>query len=985
MGTKYLYKLSFKIFILFLFILGIIKIALSNEFKETIIIENDYFKYEITGNGKNLHFKDKTTGMDYLVRDTISYCSYLIKDGIHQNVSSIAFDNNYLFLEFEKADVKVKLLVNVLNDKIQLKVKSLEGSCEALTFLNVPLTLEGMPYETFGACALSMNLFTHVRQLPALQTHLWAACYERFRMEGAEIMLVCVPPGEMLPVIRDVMSKATDIPLSIAGGAWALQSKEGYGSYILNYGSLTEETVEEWIEMCSNVGFNQIDNHGGREDFFKFGSFELNKKKWPDGWDHFKRINERLHKAGISSIFHTYAFFIDKDSKYVTPVPDNDLDYYKSFTIAKTIESGDNEIVVQESTKGISAITGFHVSNSRTIRIGNEMIEFESVTKNPPYKFIGCRRGVNGTKISIHKVGSKAYHLKEQFGRFVPNPETELFDKIARETAEIVNNCNFDGIYFDAIDASDILGGQENFWYYGTKFLIKVAEHLNPVVGMEMSSMSHHWWHYRSRWQAWDTPRRGFKRFIDIHSAAIKTEEYEHGYWRGHTPLINKFAPIENGGLLLPLQLGWLLYFTWDPPNTERTFPDDIEYLCCKMIGNNAGLALLGGFEKKEIELNPSFKQLNAIIKAYEELRHKDYFGEEVKKLLRQPGKEFTLIKEESGEWNFKPVVYEKHKISALNHPTAQWAVNNKFDTQPVKLRIETLMSVKPYDDPNNIVIADFSNPKEFSYKGSANGVSGRIDNSIENTLDGEEVAVFTAFSSGDSPRVGSWICFEKIFEPWLDIRNNQALGVWIKGDGKGELLNLRLETPEQFSAGVRGDHFIKDDFTGWKYFELVEIESSEFSNYIWPGKEISPESAVKDLFVYKSYLHSVQFDKVDKLQIWYNNLPEGKEVSTLIGPVKAIPMVTGFIENPSVSIGGEKIVFPVRMESGMYLEFRSVDDCKLYGPKGELLGEVKPEGTVPELKKGNNEILFGGEGPGKFNARIQVTVISEGDPLDVK
>ncbi len=56
--------------------------------------------------------------------------------------------------------------------------------------------------------------------------------------------------------------------------------------------------------------------------------------------------------------------------------------------------------------------------------------------------------------------------------------------------------------------------------------------------------MSHLWWHYRSRWQAWDRPVRGYKRFVDIHSAAIKSgrlflpptiksNEYEHGLMEG--------------------------------------------------------------------------------------------------------------------------------------------------------------------------------------------------------------------------------------------------------------------------------------------------------------------------------------------------------------------------------------------------------------------------------------------------------------------
>ena len=570
--------------------------------------------------------------------------------------------------------------------------------------------------------------------------------------------------------------------------------------------------------------------------------------------------------------------------------------------------------------------------------------------------------------------------------RFVPGPETGLFDEIARRHAEIVDHCEFDGIYLDAIDGSAVLGGEDNFWYYGTKFIFEIAKHLKHSVGMEMSSMSHHWWHYRSRWQAWDHPVRGYKRFIDIHLASIKAPEYflpdkiqsnewEHGIWPGHTPLIDKYASIEKGQLLLPLHLGWWRNQTWAPPQIEPTFPDDIEYLGCKMIGNNAGFSQVRGVDKKTLEETPLFKKAAEILKQYEELRHVNYFGEEVKKLLRQPGKEYTLFREENGEWNFKPVVYEKHKVAGLGHPSAHWTVNNQFESQPVKLRIEPLMSVKSYEDPSNIKLTDFSTSGDFATESFADGVSGQIITSKEKAITGESGGTFSAQNTGDSPWDGSYINMEKEFTPLLDLSKNQALGVWVKGDGKGEILNLSLRSPVHISYGAHGDHFIKIDFTGWKYFELVETESSAISDYIWPDDS--------HFYVYDSYRHTVQFEKVEKLQLWYNNLPTGKKVSTVIGPIKALPMVSGFIENPSVTIEGKKIIFPVKMESGMYLEFRSVNDCKLYGSKGELLAEVKPKGTVPSLIKGNNEILFSGKGSNGINARVQVTVISEGNPLD--
>lgn len=941
-------------------------------FAGSVVIGNSHFRYEITRDGKNQHFIGMKTGKDYLYADTVSYCATVTQGGTIIHATSASLRNNHLSLEFGNSGVKVGINIENGEDHITLEVADIQGNFESLTFLNIPLTLKGMPDEPFAACALSLNLYTRVIQLPALQTQLRATCYQRFGIKGGKAALIGVDQQDILPAIRHVMEQAKEVPHSTAGGAWAGMNKEGYGSYLMNFGTLTEATVPDWIEMCKNLGFNQIDNHGGG-NFFKFGDFELNPEIWPEGWIQFKRINDRLHEAGISTIFHTYAFFIDKNSKYVTPVPSRDLGYFSSFTLAKPVGPDENEIEVKESTANVSLITGFFVRNSVTLRIGDELVSFSGITSNPPYKFTGCRRGENGTKKSSHTVQDTVYHLREMFGRFVPGPETPLFLEIAHHTAEIVNKCGFNGLYFDAIDGSDILAGEDNAWYYGTRFIFEVVKNLDHPVSMEMSSMYHHWWHFRSRWQAWDRPVRGYKRFIDIHAAAIKTEEHEHGLWRGYTPLINQYAPAENGGLLLPLHLGWWGNQTWNPPQVEPTFPDDIEYLCCKMIGNNAGLSMLGGADKKTLDENPLFRRLIPIIRQYEELRHGNYFSDSIRSLLRQPGKEFTLFRENDGKWNFKPVTYQKHKIEGLNVSPAKWTVNNEFGMQPVRMRIELLMSVKPYNDQENVVLADFSETNSFSGKGSAGGVTGKLEISDEKVPGGIPAATFSAFSAGTSPREGSWIQMERKFDPLLDIEKNQALGVWVKGDGNGELLNLRTGNPKHISEGARGDHFIKIDFTGWKYFELVETESSEFSNYIWPEK---------GFYVYDSYRHTVNFKYVDKLQLWYNNLPPGKEVSCRVSAIKALPMVPVTVSNPAVIINGETIVFPVTMESGMYLEFNSVSDCRLYGPKGELLKEITIPTKVPTLQKGNNNLSFRCEGPDQVNPRFQVTIISEGDPL---
>ncbi len=907
-----------------------------------IVIENESFKYVISSRGENLHFIDKSSNRDYLYKDTVSYCAY-VND--NYAVDSVSFIDNKLKLFFSRFDYSVEINLVKEKDHFIWEIYSVTGRPVAITFLNIPLRVKALPREPFAACAMSLNLFTRVKELPAMQSHLWAACYDRFGIKGGRVAIIGVEQKKILKVIRDVMSNVKEMPVSTAGGAWAFFSKENSDSYIMNFGDLTEKTIEKWIGYCKSVGFNQIDNHGGADDFFSFGDFELNRNKWPEGWAHFARINERLHQQGISSVLHTYAFFIDKRSVYVSPVPSEDLACFRKFTLKKPLNENDSIIEVNEPLTDISLFTGFHVRNSVTLRIGTELIEFSGVSSSPPFRFTGCKRGANHTKISSHAVNDTAYHLKELFGKFVPAPETKLFSDVARRTADIVNDCHFDGIYIDAIDGSDILDGSDHSWYYADKFMFELLNHLKRPVGMEMSSMTHHFWNYRSRWQAWDVSRRGHKKFVDIHVDGI------------------------NRGLLLPLQLGWWLNFTWDPPQTEHTFSDDVEYLGCKLIGYDASLSLLGGYEKKEVDLNPSFRKLNAIIKQYEELRRQHYFSEKIKEKLREPGKEFTL-KRENGKWNFKPASYRKHRILGSDSSSEKWQSYNSFKAQPLKLRIHALMSVESYNDSSAKLLAGFSGANEFSNAGAAPGVTGNLAPSADSISCGK----FIASSSGASPQTGAWIKMEKKFDPWLDLHNQQGLGVWIKGDGNNELLNIRLESPYHLSTGAKGDHFIHVDFKGWKYFELVELESSETFNYHWPDSNI-----------YQSHMFSIQFANIDKLQVWYNNLPANKEITTLIGPVKALPLVNSTIENPSIDIRGKKIVFPVKMESGMYLEFNSMNDCKLYSSKGELLANVVPIGQAPSLKKGKNTISFSCDNRGRVRPRTEVTIISEGEFLKEK
>ncbi len=120
-----------------------------------------------------------------------------------------------------------------------------------------------------------------------------------------------------------------------------------------------------------------------------------------------------------------------------------------------------------------------------------------------------------------------------------------------------------------------------------------------------------------------------------------------------------------------------------------------------------------------------------------------------------------------------------------------------------------------------------------------------------------------------------------------------------------------------------------------------------------------------------------VAYDKIDSLTVGCINIPKDKEVRCCISPIKALPYVTTRLANPSVTIGGKRITFPTQLESGYYIDFRSSADCKVYGPQGELVGEIKPQGEVPVLKAGENQVEFNCGIDSPVNPRASVTIIS--------
>ena len=272
-----------------------------------------------------------------------------------------------------------------------------------------------------------------------------------------------------------------------------------------------------------------------------------------------------------------------------------------------------------------------------------------------------------------------------------------------------------------------------------------------------------------------------------------------------------------------------------------------------------------------------------------------------------------------------------------------------------------------PAAPTSNITLIDFRDTRDFPDAANQAGVTHQLDSVSEPSKAGAASGRFSATNSTVNRR-GAWARAGKAFEPPLNLAGHEALGVWVHGDGKGETLNLQLNSPANLVSGI-GEHYIIVNFTGWRHFELIEPDAERFTDYVWPYYG-----------GYNIYRESLHFPAIASMYLYYNNLLPNDTVACHLSPIRALPLIKANWRNPSLTIGGRTIVFPVEMESGSYLEFRSPTDCRLYGANGALLTEVKPQGEVPVFNAGANRLEFRCDAPAAVNPRACVTAITEGE-----
>lgn len=914
---------------------------IQNVSKEGMVLENKTVKILFDNSLRVVSIIDKISGREVCAAERPFILAKV--GGKLFFPSSWAFSkrDGELIVEFGEIGAKLKAGIKVKDGYFTVKILDFSGEADEITFASLTTKLSkyishmvGMVADdSFGICIRTLNLQSNIR-IGGSPVTISASCFKKYGFTGAGVALIAAPTSQIRNVLKEVV-KTEGLLYSPLGGPFALDAEENRLSYV--FAIVSEQNVDDWIALAKMSNISIIHFIGWEKSY---GHYEPRNDLFPRGMEGLKSVVEKIHKSGLKAGLHTLTGFVSPHDPYVTPIPDKRLAKRKTFTLAKPIDEKSDVIYVEERPEDMDTIWAY-ASKGNVLQIEDELVQYSGFSQEPPYRFLGCKRGAFRTKPSPHPAGTKVHYLYAYYGAFYPEENSTLVDEIAQRIADVVNECGFDLIYQDGAE------GMPGGWYGISKMRAEIVKRFKKPVRVEASEWGYHSWTFHSCIGAWDHPCWGLKQFVDIHCRDLEKYRQVH---------------------LMPGQLGWWVILGPTQDYDAET-PDEMEYLCCKALGYNVPVSLQG-VSVGGRPWNARQDEYLIMLGRYERLRLANYFSEDVKGRLREVGEEFKLVQAYDGNWEFLPVKYISQKVTSGGNN--KLVINNPFDRQHAKFRIQALYCAAEYESPEGIILADFSGNGGFKVTGTANGVVCEFKPIAEKAkFDG--VCGYIYVKNVGAPKNGAWVRITKVFSPPIDMRKCGAIGVWILGDGKGEVINFQLRDLPQYYHGTYDDHYVDVDFVGWRYFELLlrERDADRHGEFIWPYSGI-----------YQIYRSPLVKHAVSELNIYFNNISQGETVSCYISPIKALPIRKLRFSNPSISIGNEKIEFPTTIESGQYIEFESPSNCKLYSENGELIGYLVPKGVVPTLVRGENKAVFDCQPEDDGKVRAKITFICTGKPI---
>ncbi len=676
-------------------------------------------------------------------------------------------------------DFKIKL--EVYEDYFAFELLSnLPEKAYKLIMANIKFDCDCMDKSNTGGCGIALTYWTNPCFYPDCKDlEAKGEVIRHLRDKNARFALIVAPIKEQKAIIKKAsltIDKNYGL-VSQIGGAWGRDAKINFSNYILQFDT-SKEYIKNNIEFYKSIGVDQIDFHkdvnSDKENLLSYrqGDFKFSKHK--NASEFKKYVSDVLNENGMTSGLHTYSFYIDYECEPILSDVENhkDISVLETFTLKDDIDENTDFLPTEESTKDVERDYGFFIRTTPFILIGEEIIKFE----NDDNGFKAVKRGWAGTKASAHKKGEKILHLDGYYHGICPVPGSELYLKIARNTAETFNEGGFSMIYLDAIDGVTMHCDTDEIWYYGAMFVCEILKYCDKDPLIEYSTLYPSIWAGRGRIGAYDTPYRGYRTWNKIHAEDNKN-------------FIDRYsAPT----------LGWYWFYpeTDKYPGNEHTkyhHKDEIEHMGSLAVMYNFSVVYAELFSYDNYKTKKGAQRNIAIYRKYDDLRKQRYFKEEYLEKIRNGKWEYHLTSED-GKYYFKEKDVQYKKLSDLNDEKRNKAeFSNPFENQTPFIRIEAFMSS---DNSNPTTLLSLDKDKELITQ-----------------------ELFRSF-------------------PETDYSDKLAVKVSVLGNSKkNSAISIKMRCASNSERGFM-EYVIDTDFEGWRDFVLLECDNGERHEYPFDENE---------------------------------------------------------------------------------------------------------------------------------------------------
>ncbi len=891
-----------------------------------ITLQTRALRYSFDEKGLVLEFTDRRTGDDHAAQGC--YAFYLLpgeEGGAPIPPEAVSCGGNLLTVRF--AEPKVVFTLAYLERETDIRFTILDQQPLGTSFgrfvFAAAVTDDTEGCSPFSASVRALCLKADMLELPGRCTRLGAIAFSKLGAVGVSAALIGAPREELISAMDDAVAHLTvdDIPMTPYGGQHGADAPGAHDDYVI--AGAVDISNFDWLLPLREANVRQVDFHQG--GMFRQADYLFRPDLFPLGAADFRRkVTDPLHACGMRAGLHTYSAMIDIHSRYVTPVPSSDLHALAVYTLAADLTEDADRLYIEGSSDPVATLQAPCVyENATCLMIDQEIVRFSS--KGPDGELGKLDRGWLGTRKAPHAQGAAVRHLRIMYGLFQSEPGSALFYELAKNQAAAFNEGGFDMMYFDGLecingccmdpspDESSPLSGLGQ--YYEALYVRETLRHCKRPPLVEYSSMHPRLWASRSRSGATEAPSAGFKHFIDLHC--------RNNEWYVHRRL-------------LPSQLGWL--FAYPPADygspirgnwmTKIAFDDDADYIGTKALAFDSGLSYVLLTQEK-MDQYPAMRRLARRLGLYSHLRGERVFSAALREKLKAYGTGFRLVETADG------YAFE---------------------------RLERLLA-RPYSFRNGENACTVVNPF-----GAQKPVIRLV---CECTEDVSAEPVRIAAFDRDAPAAAQKLLLEYPEGHPLDLSGKEALGIWVMGNGKDEYMNVRLEGMYPWGYGF-GDHVIRLDFTGWRYFTLCENDNGDYGRIQFKN-DIFRVDTYEHLF--ERYREAFRYEGIGQVRILFTG--SGEDVR--LGELTARPYSAPPVADPSVRVGESVLTFRCALEPGHYAEYDpETGEAFVYDIFGHA-ERIEAKGSV-SLAPGGNTVVFGGTADG--TRRVKAHFLVRGDIL---